>query len=136
MQVTGLLDLARDKFSALLEEVDKLGKHGLRVRVVGNKARLPADLQQLVTKAEVATASNNRATLNIALAYTGRDEITRAVRESCVRAGRGDLLPEQLHEEDLQAELYTAPSPPPDMFIRTSGETRLSDFLTWQASSR
>ncbi|XP_037808430.1 dehydrodolichyl diphosphate synthase complex subunit DHDDS [Lucilia sericata] len=132
-EVNGLLDLAREKFSKLLEESSKLQEHGVRIRVVGNLTLLPVDLQKLIAKAMLLTENNNKLFLNVAFSYTSRDEITQAV-ESVLMHG-DNLEVNNISERLLDECLYTRHSPSPDLLFRTSGETRISDFLMWQLNS-
>ncbi|KAH8411497.1 hypothetical protein KR215_005513 [Drosophila sulfurigaster] len=138
-EVEGLFNLARDKFAKLLAEIERLDEHGIRIRVLGNIELLPADLQRLIASAMLRTEHNDKLFLNVAFAYTSRDEITQAV-ESVLQAeenpdGEDALLPTDINERLLEACLYTRHSPPPDLVFRTSGETRLSDFMMWQIKS-
>jgi len=133
-EVSDLLDLARDKFKVLLGEKEKLSEAGLRVRILGNLSYLPADLREIITEVEKATADNTESLLNIALSYTAREEITHAVREVADRLSSGHIDAADVDEETLQRFLYTGQSETPELLIRTSGETRLSDFMLWQAS--
>ncbi|KAH8394467.1 hypothetical protein KR222_010961 [Zaprionus bogoriensis] len=132
-EVEGLFGLAREKFSRLLDEAERMDEHGIRIRVIGNIALLPADLQRLVASAMLRTERNDKLFLNIAFAYTSRDEITQAV-ETVLQAEQEEdaLRPADINERLLEACLYTRHSSPPDLIFRTSGETRLSDFMMWQ----
>jgi len=134
-EVNALLQLAKEKFEALVKEADQLAKHGVRVRVLGNTSLLPADVLAATTRAEEVTRNNSECTLNVALAYTSREEMTRATRKLAEAAKSGHLKESEVTVEKLEANLYTAPSPPVDLMIRTSGEKRLSDFLLWQADN-
>ncbi|XP_039498838.1 dehydrodolichyl diphosphate synthase complex subunit DHDDS [Drosophila santomea] len=133
-EVEGLFNLAREKFARLLEETARLDEHGIRIRVIGNIELLPLDLQKLVASAMLSTERNDKLFLNVAFAYTSRDEITQAV-ETILRHGSQDLAGEDISERLLEECLYTRHSPPPDLVFRTSGETRLSDFMMWQLST-
>jgi len=133
-EVSDLLNLARDKFVKLLEEADKLNEAGVRVRILGNLSYLPADLRETVREVERVTEANSESLLNIALSYTAREEITHAARELAVRLAGGEVSEQEVDEAMLERQLYTGDSPAPDLLIRTSGETRLSDFMLWQAS--
>ncbi|XP_034489994.1 dehydrodolichyl diphosphate synthase complex subunit DHDDS [Drosophila innubila] len=137
-EVEGLFNLAREKFSKLLEESNRLDEHGIRIRVIGNIELLPADLQRLIATAMLRTERNDKLFLNVAFAYTSRDEITQAL-ESVLKDHNDDdddaLQPTDINERLLEACLYTRHSPPPDLVFRTSGETRLSDFMMWQIKS-
>jgi len=134
-EVDGLLNLAKEKFKVLISEEEKLKKHGVRVKIIGNISYLPEDMQEIVKKAEEITENNTEATLNVAFSYTSREEITHAVLESSRIVQQGDLKPDEIDEDLLESLMYTKHSTKPDLLIRTSGETRLSDFLLWQASS-
>ncbi|XP_075144839.1 dehydrodolichyl diphosphate synthase subunit [Haematobia irritans] len=132
-EVNGLMDLAREKFSKLLQELPRLHEHGVRIRVIGNIGLLPEDLQQLIAKTMLETENNNKLFLNVAFSYTSRDEITHAVQD--VLAHGDGLLEDDISERLIEECLYSRHSPPPDLLFRTSGETRISDFLMWQLNS-
>jgi undecaprenyl diphosphate synthase len=114
---------------ALEEEVAKLDEAGIRLRVIGNVAAFGATISTLVRKAEVRTAANRRLTLTIAANYGGRWDLMQAanamVRAHPERAGAYD-------ESDLAPYLAMSYAPEPDLFIRTGGEQRISNFLIWQ----
>ncbi|XP_021055884.1 dehydrodolichyl diphosphate synthase complex subunit DHDDS isoform X2 [Mus pahari] len=133
-EVDGLLDLARQKFTCLMEEQEKLQKHGVCIRVLGDLHLLPLDLQEKIAHATQATKNYNKCFLNVCFAYTSRHEIASAVREMAWGVEQGLLEPSDVSESLLDKCLYSNPSPPPDILIRTSGEVRLSDFLLWQTS--
>merc|ERR1711936_1282680 len=130
-----LLQLAKEKFEALVGEADKLAKHGVRVRVIGDTSLLPADVLAATSRAEEVTRDNCECTLNVALAYTSREEMTRATRNLAAAVKSGRMKESEVTVERLEAMLYTAPSPPVDLMIRTSGEKRLSvlwpEFSLW-----
>lgn len=133
-EVDGLMELARQKFLRLLEEMDNLKKHEVCIRVLGDLNMLPLDLQQLIAKAVVATKNHNKCFLNVCFAYTSRYEITNAVREMAWGVEKGLIKASDVSELLLSECLYSYNSPNPDLLIRTSGEVRLSDFLLWQTS--
>ncbi|XP_028615679.1 dehydrodolichyl diphosphate synthase complex subunit DHDDS isoform X3 [Grammomys surdaster] len=135
-EVDGLLDLARQKFSCLMEEQEKLQKHGVCIRVLGDLHLLPLDLQAKIAHAVQATKNYNKCFLNVCFAYTSRHEITNAVREMAWGVEQGLLEPSDVSESLLDKCLYSNHSPHPDILIRTSGEVRLSDFLLWQQKAR
>jgi len=91
-------------------------------------------MRELIAKATKVTEDNAECTLNVAFSYTSREEIVHAVRQAATRVQAGHLMPNQVSEEVLERLLYTSHSSLPDLLIRTSGETRLSDFLLWQSS--
>ncbi|XP_071571703.1 dehydrodolichyl diphosphate synthase complex subunit DHDDS [Temnothorax nylanderi] len=131
-EVDELMDLARQKFKRLLEEKDKLMEVGVCIRVIGNLSLLPEDLCKLIAEAMVLTKDNNKAFLNLAFCYTSRDEITHTIKDIVKGVKHTDILPEDINEDLIADCLYTYKSPNPDLLIRTSGETRLSDYLLWQ----
>ncbi|XP_074832270.1 dehydrodolichyl diphosphate synthase complex subunit DHDDS isoform X1 [Carettochelys insculpta] len=133
-EVDGLMELARQKFSRLLEEQENLKKHGVCIRVLGDLPLLPLDIQELIAQAVLATRHYNKCFLNVCFAYTSRHEISNAVREMAWGVEQGLLEPSDVSESLLDKCLYTNNSPNPDLLIRTSGEVRLSDFLLWQTS--
>jgi undecaprenyl diphosphate synthase len=130
-EVSALMELFA---TAIEQEVSRLHEHGVRFRVAGDRARFEPALQRLIEDAEATTRENARMTLTIAANYGGRWDITQAVnRALAARAasGAGDVcLP--LGEDEIAAHLSMAHAPEPDLFIRTGGETRISNFLLWQ----
>ncbi|KAF3428535.1 hypothetical protein E2986_06528 [Frieseomelitta varia] len=134
-EVNGLLNLAEQKFQRLLDEKDKIRKHGLCVRIIGNLSLLPQNIQELIAETMILTKEHNKGFLNIAFAYTSRDEITRAIKDVIEGVQNGDILSEDIDENLIFNCLYTNYSPNPDLLIRTSGEVRFSDFLMWQISN-
>ncbi|XP_076298407.1 dehydrodolichyl diphosphate synthase subunit [Lasioglossum baleicum] len=134
-EVNGLMNLAEQKFQKLLSEKDKVKKHGLCVRIIGNLSLLPQNIQKLIAEAMMFTKDHNKAFLNIAFAYTSRDEITHAIQDVIEGVESGDILLEDINEHLISNCLYTSNSPNPDLLIRTSGEVRFSDFLMWQISN-
>lgn len=106
----------------------------MRLRFIGEREGLPKDLLKLIEKAERETAKYDKITVNIALNYGGRAEITHAVKDIAQKVKNGELLPEDITEETLSAHIYTAGQPDPDIIVRPSGEYRLSNFLTWQSA--
>jgi len=133
-EVDGLMRLAKDKFLQLLTEEQKLMEAGVCIQVVGDWSLVPKDLRAIMAKAMILTRYNTKAKLNVAFAYTSRNEITRGVQ--CVQQGvlDGDLLVDDLNEDLLSKTFQIMPTLPLDLLVRTSGETRLSDFLLWQSS--
>ncbi|HET7586154.1 MAG TPA: isoprenyl transferase [Gemmatimonadaceae bacterium] len=122
---------------SLLEEYveregDELLERGVRVRLLGDLSRLrpapAAAAQRLVER----TAANSRLLLNLFISYGSRAELVRAARALAAEVAAGRMRPEEIDEEALTAQLYTAGCPDPDLLIRTSGEQRISNFLLWQ----
>ena len=130
-EVIGLMAL----FARYIErEADRLSANGVRLRFIGDRARLDPRLQALMAGIEARTASNTLLNLTVAVNYGGRDEILRAARTLAEAARRGDVAPGAITEADLVRALDTADLPDPDLVIRTSGEMRVSNFLPWQAA--
>ncbi|MBI2450646.1 MAG: di-trans,poly-cis-decaprenylcistransferase [Candidatus Nealsonbacteria bacterium] len=119
--------------SYLAKEAGELHKEGVKLRVIGQKERLPIHMQKKIKEAEDLTRDNDGLILITAISYSGRDEIVQAANQAlklCLREG----LPEIITEDLLSRCLYTAGLPDPDLIIRTSGEMRTSGFLMWQAT--
>lgn len=116
----------------LEKEVDKLIAQGVRLRIVGDLTPFDSKLRNLIRQAEDRTAGQSALVLTIAANYGGRWDILQATR--ALLAARPDLAahPEQLDEDALSACLAMAYAPEPDLFIRTGGEQRISNFLIWQ----
>ena len=116
----------------LSTERTKLIEQGVRFRTIGRLDALPASALQWVLAAEQETAHLEKLHLTVALSYGGRTEIVDAVRELLREAQDGKLQPNEVDEARIQQHLYTHDLPDPDLLIRTSGETRISNFLLWQ----
>jgi undecaprenyl diphosphate synthase len=112
-------------------EVDELHGNGIRVRFIGDLATLKPHLVESVAAAEARTAANSQMTLFIAIAYGGRWDILRAVRRIATRVSAGQIGTDAIDEAAFAGELALAGSPDPDLFIRTGGEHRISNFLLW-----
>ncbi len=112
---------------ALEREVGKLHKNGIRLRIIGDIDRFDTRLQELIRQGEVLTAGNRRLTVNVAANYGGRWDILNAMN-AWIKAHPG----EPISEADLAARLSLGDTPEPDLFIRTGGEERISNFLLWQ----
>jgi len=118
----------------LRRELDALAKGGVRMRFIGDRARLARDIVALIEEAERKTRNNTGLTLVVALNYGGRHEIVRAVRALVYDVRAGDLDTGAIDEAEIAARLDTVGIPDPDLMIRTSGEQRVSNFLLWQAA--
>ncbi len=119
---------------SVVNETPELQRQGVRIRMIGERSRFSPRVQEHLARAEALTADGGKLTLILALNYSSRDEIVRAVRKLARRAADGELAPETIGEQTVAAALDTADYPDPDLIIRTSGECRLSNFLLWQAS--
>ncbi|MEL3891239.1 isoprenyl transferase [Ferrovibrio sp. MS7] len=130
-EVAGLMDLLR---LFIRRELDELHRNGVRIRMIGDRSRLAADIVPMIEEAEARTQDNQRLTLVLALSYGGQDEIVRATQRIAAAVAAGQIKPEQIDRALIEQNLYTAGIPDPDLVIRTSGEQRLSNFLIWQAA--
>ena len=126
-EVAGLFSLLDQ---AIRAETPELVRQGVHVRVSGRLTEVPADVRGSITEAIAATRGGTRLVLNIAFNYAGRAEIVDAVR-AIVAEG---IPVEAIDEATVEARLYTAGLPDPDLVIRTGGEQRLSNFLIWQSA--
>jgi undecaprenyl diphosphate synthase len=117
---------------ALDHEVKKLHKHGVRLRIVGDVSAFAPELQQRIVAAEQLTAGNTALTLIIAANYGGRWDITQAARSIAAEVARGELDAAAVTQELIESRLSLSGLPEPDLFIRTGGEQRISNFLLWQ----
>lgn len=115
-------------YQAFTDDIKKLHKNNIRVRLIGRKDGLTEKLQEAVRKAEELTQNNDGCNLNLAINYGGRPELVDACKKILKNP------PAEITEETISQNLYTAGQPDPDLIIRTSGEQRLSGFLTWQSA--
>lgn len=127
-EVTRLMELFVESID---KEVDELHRNGIRVRFIGDLSRLRAGLGAKIAAAESRTAANQRMTLFIAISYGGRWDIVEAARKLAARAVAGEIKPEAIDETLFADQLQLAGAPEPDLFIRTGGESRISNFLLW-----
>lgn len=128
-EVGGLMKLF---IGALEREVDELHRLGVRLRFIGERDRFAPEIRLRMQAAEARTAGNARLQLNVAASYGGRQDIAQAARALAQDVTAGRLLPERIDANALAARMALADLPPPDLFIRTGGELRISNFLLWQ----
>jgi len=117
---------------ALEREVAELDRREVRLRFIGERERFQAKLQARMDDVEQHTRTHSRLTLNVAASYGGQQDIARAARALAREVAAGRLTPEQIDAGLLGAHVALADLPPPDLFIRTGGEFRISNFLLWQ----
>jgi undecaprenyl diphosphate synthase len=115
-------------------EISKFKKNNIRLVVIGREEPIPKQLQNKLKDAESDTKNNTGLTVILALNYGGRQEIVDAAKKFAASVIRGDSRVEDLDEEGFGRYLYTGGLPDPDLFIRTSGEMRISNFMLWQLS--
>ena len=128
-EVGGLMKLF---LGALEREVDELHRLGARLRFIGERSRFDGALLARMQAAEALTSGNTRLQLVIAASYGGRQDIANAARSLAQDVANGRLRPDQVDEAALDARVALADLPAPDLFIRTGGEIRISNFLLWQ----
>jgi len=128
-EVGALMLLLQNYLDSFFKKADT---ENIKIKVLGDITALSEGLQKSINKAIENTANNTGIVFNIAFNYGGRDEIVRAVKNIAKKAKAGDLEIENINEEIISKNLYTANQPDPDLLIRTSGEIRLSNFLPWQ----
>ena len=116
----------------LKKEVEQLHRNGVRMRFIGDRGAFEPKLVALMGSAEAQTAENTQLTLTIAVNYGGRWDIAEAARRLASRAVAGEIQVEDIDSELLSRETCMADLPEPDLFIRTGGEQRISNFLLWQ----
>ncbi len=118
--------------NALDREVDELHRRGVRVRFIGERGRFDAGIVARMDAAERLTAGNPGLALSIAASYGGRQDIAAAARALAVEVAEGRMRPQDIDEAALARHMALADLPPPDLFIRTGGDLRISNFLLWQ----
>lgn len=128
-EVSALMKLLRNYMK---NSVKTAHKNHMRVRIIGDKARLDKDIQESIEVLERETAGNDGLNFQIAINYGGRDELMRAMRAMVSDVQKGELSAENLNEKIFSSYLDTSDIPDPDLLIRTSGEQRISNFMLWQ----
>ncbi len=127
------VSLLMELFALVLkQQVKHLDKNNVRLKIIGDISKFSTSLQKQITHAQNTTEKNTGLTLNIAANYGGQWDITRSVQELASMVQAGELMPEQITTEHIRARLTTAELPDPDLFIRTGGEQRVSNFMLWQ----
>ena len=128
-EVTALMTLLLKTIKA---ELKTLLKNDIRLKVIGDIAKLPSGVARELNEAMANTANNKRMDLILALNYSGKSEIVRAMKEIAVKVQKGEIAPDAITEDLVSNNLYTAGIPDPELLIRTSGEKRVSNFMLWQ----
>ena len=116
---------------ALDREIDELHENGVRLRFIGDRQGFPVRLQTRMRTAEQRTAGNTALQFQVAVGYGGRWDILNAARQLAARCAAGEVRAADLTAEDFAAALQLGELPDPDLFIRTGGEKRISNFLLW-----
>ena len=130
-EVNALMELLS---GALIQQTSKLNEYGVRLSLMGDLSGLDSQIQSLAQQAMQATAHNERLNLCVAINYGGRWDIVQAARALAERVAAGSLLPQDIDEALFAEQLCTHGVPDPDLYIRTSGEYRISNFMLWQGA--
>lgn len=117
---------------SLKQQAKRLHKNNIRLQIIGDISKFSDSLQNQINQAQQLTADNTGLIINIAANYGGRWDIAQAVQKVAKKVASGDLQVEDITEDMIGAELTTAAIPEPDLFIRTGGEERVSNFMLWQ----
>jgi tritrans,polycis-undecaprenyl-diphosphate synthase [geranylgeranyl-diphosphate specific] len=133
LEVRALMRLFEDNFRRMADD-ERVHKHRIRVRAIGQRDLLPKSVQDAIAEAEARTAAYGEYNFSVAVAYGGRQEILQAMRAIARDVQRGALSPDDIDEKTLSQRLYTSELPDPDLILRTSGEERISNFLLWQVA--
>jgi undecaprenyl diphosphate synthase len=128
-EIGGLMSLLR---AYVKTDRERLVSNNVCFRMIGERERLPSDVQEVIASLEKDTAHLTGLKLNVALSYGGRGEIVRAMRKIALKVQAGELDPDKIVASSVEAALDTAGLPSVDLLIRTSGEHRVSNFLLWQ----
>ncbi|MBU0462252.1 MAG: isoprenyl transferase [Proteobacteria bacterium] len=131
LEVKALMMLLK-KF--IISEREAFSKNQIRVNIIGQKHRLPLDVQKEVDITLELTENNDKMVLNLALSYGSREEIANAVKQIAQKIESKELDSKDITQDLISDHLYTRTMPDPDLIIRTSGEYRLSNFMLWQAA--
>ncbi|GAB0098636.1 hypothetical protein DMENIID0001_144000 [Sergentomyia squamirostris] len=132
-EVNLLLALARNAILHVKRHESEYRKYSVRLKVLGRIDMLPEDLQDHIREVERETRNNSGFRINIAIAYTSQDDITRGIKSVCHQVKDGSLNVDTVGQDDIERNLMTNDCSPLDVLVRTSGESRLSDFLLWEA---
>jgi len=127
-EVGFLMNLLAEALSQ--KEIEGLHEDGIKLNLIGQRERLPENIQKIAREAEELTKDNKEGVLNLCISYGGQAEIVEAVKKIVEKKIPSDQITEDL----INQNLWTAGQPHPDLIIRTSGEQRLSGFLTWQSA--
>ena len=133
-EVAAIMDLFRDYLGEAEDRENENIKKGMQMHFIGRRDDMPDDIVSLMETAEENSKNASRIKVNIAINYGGRLEIVEAVRKIAQKVKDGEMNPEDISEDDISANVYTAGQSDPDLIIRPSGELRLSNFLLWQSA--
>ena len=130
-EIEELMRLFEESFYRAAED-ERVHKHRIRIRALGMIDILPENVRKAIAHAEAKTKDYDSYNLNLAIAYSGREEIIQAIREIAGKVKSGQMEVGQINQKTFSEYLYTKEFPDPDLILRTSGEVRVSNFLLWQ----
>ncbi len=130
-EIDELMKLFEESFYKVADD-ERVHQYRIRVRALGMIDILPESVRKAIAHAEEKTKDYDSYNLNLAIAYSGREEIIQAIREIAVKVKSGEMAVDQIDEKTFSGYLYTKEFPDPDLILRTSGEVRVSNFLLWQ----
>ncbi len=133
-EVAAIMDLFRQYLYEARERKQENLAKGMRMHFMGSREGVAEDILSLFDTAESESLSADRTTVNIAVNYGGRAEITMAARRLASKAAAGEIDPEEITEDMISQNLYTAGQPEPDIIVRPGGEMRVSNFMIWQSA--
>lgn len=133
-EVDAIMSLLKEYLNEVFADREKYIKKNMRVKFIGDISELDKDIIDGINDIEKTTKDMTGLTLNIAVNYGGRNDIANAMIKISEKVKKGWLQPQDITESLISQNLYTADQPDPDIIIRTGGEKRLSNFLTWQAA--
>jgi len=131
-EVGTIMDLFRSYLGEMEEREEENEEAGYNVHFIGSREGMPQDIVELMDIVETRSNDKDKIHINIAVNYGGRDEIVHAVKRLAKKVEKGELSPDDITEDMISDNIYTAGQPDPDLVIRPSGEERLSNFLIWQ----
>jgi len=129
LEISGLMRLIK---TTIENQIEDLIKNGIKIRIIGDISSLPHSVREKLIESMELTKDNDKLILNLAINYGSRSEIINAIKIISTKVKNNEISIDEISEEQLGENLYTHPSPNPDLLIRTGGESRLSNFLLWQ----
>lgn len=133
-EIEAIMELFREYLGEAEERENENVVKGMRMHFIGRRDDMPDDIVSLMETAEQNSRSATKIDVNIAINYGGRLEIVDAVKKIAAKVRSGEITPNEITEQDISDNIYTAGQPDPDLIIRPSGEYRLSNFLLWQSA--
>ncbi|KAJ7530061.1 hypothetical protein O6H91_15G076900 [Diphasiastrum complanatum] len=134
-EVSDLMELLQDKLDHLVSKEQLVRSYDVQVRILGDLSLLPKGVRESAERAMLATNNNKSTVLNVCIAYTSTHEIVQAIQKIMDERTQDQPHDKFITKEEIDRNLYTGLCPPPDILLRTSGETRLSNYLLWQCSN-